>query len=69
MESIAVYYRHHCKESEKLSSLQDAIEFLEQGSDRNELCPCAIVWNNTVINKFSLQTQEEAERECKEFLQ
>lgn len=68
MKAKAVYYRHHAKRCEEFSSLQAAIEFLQEGGDDNSLCAVAIIWEGKVIRKSSLETQESAEAECKEFM-
>lgn len=68
MKATAVYYRHFLKRSEEFDSLQDAIAYLEDGGDRNELYAIAVIWEGRVIKQTSIETQEQVEAQCKEYM-
>lgn len=60
---IALYFRYHSLKGDEFSSLQEAMEFLENGSDYNELQRVCILWDGKVtwINTISYTEAEVAE--------
>jgi hypothetical protein len=60
----AVYFRHHTTQSEDFDTLQDALEFLEQGSDRNELSRLCVLWDGKISWVASFYGEAVAREEC-----
>jgi hypothetical protein len=64
----AVYYRYHTLKHEDFESFQEAMVFLDDGSDRNELSRLCIIWNGEISWVNNFYDLDWIKKECKEFL-
>lgn len=60
----AVYFRYHSTQSEDFDSLQDALAFLNDGSERNELSELCVLWDGKISWVSSFWGEDVAKEEC-----